>query len=111
MEGISGSPEVATVMLRRISNSAIFVGHMTLVGTVPKIGTTEAKPFPNPNVLLEMGNAAPLMGWGREIWVRKENFGPGHSLPFNERIRRSPLNNSLTPALSKEEGTRKRKYL
>jgi hypothetical protein len=111
MEGISGTPEVATVMLARIRNSAIFVGDMTLVGTIDKVGATETKRVPNPNVLLEMGYAAALMGWHRVICVMNEHFGLRASLPFDVRNRRYPINYSLVPGSSKEEKAKVRKDL
>jgi hypothetical protein len=103
MEGISGTPEVATVMLTRIRSSAIFVGDMTLVGTIVNANNTEPKQTPNPNVLLEMGYAAALMGWGRVICVMNELFGPRESLPFDVRNRRFPINYSLAFGASKDE--------
>ena len=34
MDGIAGTPEVATIMFTRIKKSAVFLGDMTLVGTI-----------------------------------------------------------------------------
>lgn len=67
------------------------------------VNKQEGKRFPNPNVLLEMGYAAALMGWGRVICVMNEHFGPRQSLPFDVRNRRFPINYSLTSGSSKEQ--------
>ncbi|MGB2821100.1 MAG: hypothetical protein WBF17_08970, partial [Phycisphaerae bacterium] len=34
MEGVAGTPEVATVMFDKIRRSAVFIGDVTLVGSV-----------------------------------------------------------------------------
>ncbi len=105
MEGIAGTPEVATVMFARIKKSTIFIGDMSLVGTIPKTDSDEVKRVPNPNVLLEMGYAAGTIGWGRVICVMNEHFGKRTELPFDVRNRRFPINYSLAP---EEKGQRER---
>jgi hypothetical protein len=97
MEGIAGTPEVATIMFARIKQSAIFIGDMTLVGSVKKEGSDEMKRVPNPNVLLETGYAAGTIGWGRIICVMNEHFGKRTELPFDVRNRRFPINYTLSP--------------
>lgn len=97
MEGIAGTPEVATVMFTRIKKSAVFIGDMTLVGTIAKGGSDKDKRVPNPNVLLEMGYAAGTIGWGRVICVMNEHFGKRKELPFDVRNRRFPIDYSLAP--------------
>jgi hypothetical protein len=97
MEGIAGTPEVATVMFTRIKRSAVFLGDMTLVGSIKKEGSDEVKRVPNPNVLLEMGYAAGTIGWGRVICVMNEQFGKRTELPFDVRNRRFPIDYSLAP--------------
>jgi hypothetical protein len=97
MEGIAGTPEVATVMFTRIKRSAVFLGDMTLVGSITKEGSDEVKRVPNPNVLLEMGYAAGTIGWGRVICVMNEHFGKRTGLPFDVRNRRFPIDYSLAP--------------
>lgn len=110
MEGIAGTPEVAAVMFGRIKDSALFLGDMTLVGTITKAGADETKRVPNPNVLLEMGYAAGTMGWGRIICVMNEYFGKRTELPFDARNRRFPIAYSLAPG-DKSQGERVQKDL
>src|SRR5437899_2419856 len=72
MEGVAGTPEVASVMFDKIGESAIFLGDVTLVGTIQKTTNKEGdctKKTSNPNVALEMGYAAGILGWGRIICV------------------------------------------
>ncbi len=105
MEGIAGTPEVAAVMFNRIKSSAIFLGDMTLVGTIQRADSDEVKRVPNPNVLLEMGYAAGVIGWGRIICVMNEHFGKAKDLPFDVRNRRFPIAYSLAPG-DKRQGER-----
>jgi hypothetical protein len=97
MEGIAGTPEVATVLFTRIKKSAVFIADMTLVGTITKAGSDEVKRVPNPNVLLEMGYAAGTIGWERVICVINKHFGKSAELPFDVRNRRFPIEYSLDP--------------
>lgn len=98
MEGISGTPEVASVMFNRIDACSLFVADMTLVGTIPATGPgKEAKRVPNPNVLLETGYAAARIGWGRIICVMNEHFGSRQEQPFDVRNRRFPIDYRLDP--------------
>ena len=63
MERVAGSPEVATIMFRKIGRSAIFLGDVSLITEVKKlISTKEQKLAANPNVLIEMGYAAAYLG-------------------------------------------------
>jgi hypothetical protein len=102
MRGIAGTPEVATIMFQKICSAAIFVGDMTLVGSIAKHDGVR-KSTPNPNVLLEMGFAAGKIGWGRIICVMNEEFGVREDLPFDVRNRRFPINYRLGPNASPDE--------
>ncbi len=100
MEGISGTPEVASIMFRKIDDCDIFIGDVTLVGRIAPIEAgKEDKKVPNPNVLLEMGYAAGRLGWERVICVMNEHnkFGSRYELPFDIRNRRFPIDYILAP--------------
>jgi hypothetical protein len=96
MEGVAGSPEVATVMFEKIRDSGVVVGDVSLVGTI-KRHDGSSKRTPNPNVLLELGYAAATLGWGRVIGVMNGHFGSAFDLPFDLRNRRFPIRYSLHP--------------
>ncbi|MFL5343133.1 MAG: hypothetical protein ACJ8F7_23625 [Gemmataceae bacterium] len=103
MEGISGSPEVASIMFRKIDRSAIFIGDVTLVGTIPAMKPDrEEKRVANPNVLLEMGYAAGRLGWERIICVMNEHFGKRQEQAFDVRNRRFPIDYTLDPISMKD---------
>lgn len=99
MEGVSGSPEVATVMFDKIRESALMVADVTLVGCIPQEGGA-LKRCPNPNVLLELGYAASTLGWSRVITVMNEHFGAPQEQPFDVRNRRFPITYRLAPEAS-----------
>ncbi|MGZ0708959.1 hypothetical protein ACWPKO_11550 [Coraliomargarita sp. W4R53] len=101
MEGISGTPEVASVMFDKISESSLFVGDMTLVGLVKS--EKEDKKVSNPNVTLELGYAAGILGWGRVICVMNEAFGKREEQAFDVRNRRFPISYTLEPGAEKKQ--------
>jgi hypothetical protein len=96
MDGISGTPEVASVMFQKIDKCALFVADTTLVGTIPPLNANDPlKRVPNPNVSLEMGYAAGRIGWDRIICVMNEAYGERKDLPFDVRNRRFPIDYNL----------------
>ncbi len=97
LERVPGSPEIATIMFRKIGRSAIFVGDVTLVG---EIKGNPAKKIPNANVSVEMGYAAAYMGWERIICVMNETveYGKAEDQPVDTRNRRFPINYTLAPS-------------
>ncbi|MGC6448509.1 MAG: hypothetical protein ACON5J_18925 [Rubripirellula sp.] len=98
MDGVAGTPEVATIMFQKIDSSAIFIGDVSLVGSTEPFDENRVKKrTPNPNVLLEMGYAAARIGWNRIICVMNERFGERQEQPFDVRNRRFPINYRLEP--------------
>jgi len=89
MERVPGSPEIATIMFRKIARSAIFVGDVSLVG---EIKAESLKKIPNGNVSVEMGYAAAYLGWERIICVLNEHYGKAEEQPVDTRNRRFPIN-------------------
>lgn len=102
MRGVPGSPEVATMMFEKISESGIFVGDTTLVGQIPQNGRGN-KLVPNPNVSIEEGFAAGVLGWERVVCVANEYFGECEEQPFDTRNRRFPIRYTLKPESSPQE--------
>jgi hypothetical protein len=99
MERVPGSPEIATIMFRKIGRSAIFVGDVSLVG---EIKGDSPKRIPNGNVSVEMGYAAAYLGWERIICVLNEQYGKAEEQPVDTRNRRFPINYALSPSLDNE---------
>ena len=99
MERVPGSPEIATIMFRKIGRSAIFVGDVSLVG---EIKGDASKKVPNGNVSVEMGYAAAYLGWERIICVLNEHYGKAEEQPVDTRNRRFPINYALPPSRDNE---------
>lgn len=97
MEGVAGSPEVASAMFEKIRDSGVVVGDVSLVGAITRQDGS-SKRTPNPNVLLELGYAPATLGWGRVIGVMNEHFGSAYEQPFDLRNRRFPIRYTLDPA-------------
>jgi hypothetical protein len=102
MKGVPGSPEVATMMFEKIGESAIFVGDVSLVGAVRR-GRKLLKRVPNPNVSIEEGFAAGVLGWERVICVSNEHFGKNEEQAFDQRNCRFPISYRLAPDATEEE--------
>lgn len=98
MERVAGSPEVATIMFRKIGRSAVFLGDVSLVSEVRELmPNRERKLAANPNVLIEMGYAAAYLGWERVICVMNEYYGTAEEQPVDVRNRRFPIDYNLHP--------------
>lgn len=123
-KGLAGAPAIADTILEKIRRSAMVVVDVTLVSTVindvpmsrlvaawvkrglPLHATVgeiaPRKKSPNPNALIEAGNAPEAIGWDRVIFVMNTYFGPPEHLPFDLIHRRFPIRYSLGPGDSSE---------
>jgi hypothetical protein len=111
MEGTPGSPEVASIMFEKIEKASIFIGDMTLVGKIPIPSSDEGDSFKssiNPNVAIEMGYAAGILGWDRVICVMNEYYGTRLDRPFDTRNRRHPIDFDLSPDAAKDREKNKK---
>ncbi len=82
-----GMVDIAATILRKISESAVFVADVT-----PLTRYTNGKALPNPNVLIELGWALQKPGWERIIAVLNTADGWSvNDLPFDIRHRRIVL--------------------
>ena len=72
---VAGSPDIAETILKKIDLSHIFLGDVTIVTQ------DEARPSPNPNVLVELGYAMKALGTERIILVQNLAFGGRRNTP------------------------------
>ncbi|MCY1036195.1 hypothetical protein OV207_32470 [Corallococcus sp. BB11-1] len=83
--GEVGSPDIPQTIFRKISECDIFIGDLTTINK----DSASGRKVQNPNVLVELGHAAALLGWSRVIMVLNEAFGGPEDLPFDVDRRRA----------------------
>ncbi|MEI6695638.1 MAG: hypothetical protein WCO13_06195 [Bacteroidota bacterium] len=101
-QGVSGTPDIANSIFKKIDNSSIFIADISFINSQ----STDRK-CPNPNVLIELGYAAKTIGWNNIICLFNIEFGRVEDLPFELRFRR-PLTYKVE---NKENKTKDRKSL
>lgn len=80
-KGISGSPDLARVILEKIEAAAVFVADVTPVGLVPR--EKEPKKLINSNVAIELGYALHALTDRALLMVMNEHYGTRADLPFD----------------------------
>ncbi len=88
--GVPGTPDITKEIFDKISDSHIFIADISFIDT-----KNEKRRFCNPNVLIELGYAAKVIGWDSIICVFNSDFGTVEELPFDLRHRR-PLQYKIT---------------
>ena len=83
VQGISGTPDIAQTIFRKIDECRIFVGDVSIINPT---ATTDRK-TPNPNVLIELGYAAKALTWDYVVCVYNMAFGSVKDLPFDLQTR------------------------
>jgi hypothetical protein len=92
--------EITNTILRKISESAVFVADLTPIGE-----SANGKALPNPNVMIELGWALRELGAERIIAILNTESGyTPDDLPFDIRHRRA-----LTYALAADAGQAERR--
>jgi hypothetical protein len=61
------------------------------------------KDLSNPNVLIELGYAAALLGWDRVVLVLNKHYGSPERLPFDLKFRRFPITYTLGPQSTRRQ--------
>ena len=90
--GVPGTPDITKEIFDKISDSHIFIADISFVDN-----NSEKRRFCNPNVLIELGYAANVVGWDNIICVFNSQFGNVEELPFDLRHRR-PVQYKITNA-------------
>ena len=81
--GTSGSPEIASTIFNKIDNAHIHVADISIINQ-----NSPGRKMPNPNVLIELGYAARVLGWEHVITIFNTDTGLIEELPFDLRSRR-----------------------
>jgi hypothetical protein len=97
-KGVSGSPDLARVILEKIKEAAVFVADVTSVGIVPgKQPDTPPKKLINPNVAIELGYALHALSDRALLMVMNEHYGSRADLPFDLQSKAGPIMFRLAP--------------
>lgn len=85
-----GTPHIADTIFSKIEKSVVFIADVSIINSDYKNRKT-----PNPNVLIELGYAAKVLGWDKIICIFNTDYGSFDDLPFDIKFRR-PLCYSLS---------------
>lgn len=108
-KGVPGSPDLAAIILKKISNSQVFVADVTPIGAVT--ANESGKKLINSNVAIELGYAMKALGDGAILMVMNEAFGEREELPFDLRHKAGPILYRLAEDASKEEIKKEQQHL
>ena len=102
-KGEFGAPDIAQTIFSKIDECDIFIADVSIINKYHSVDeggnlSEGIKTTPNPNVLLELGYAAHVLGWENVICIINTDFGDIDDLPFDIAHRR------LTPYSLKEKG-------
>ncbi|BAV06722.1 hypothetical protein SAMN05421788_11671 [Filimonas lacunae] len=85
-KNIPGTPDILDSIFSKIAKCKIFVADVSIINT-----ETEGRKCPNPNVLIELGYAARVLGWERVFCFFNTDYAKVEELPFDLRQRRPIL--------------------
>jgi hypothetical protein len=85
---VPGAPDISRTIYGKIDQAHIFVCDVSIINQDCLNQYPQARPVPNPNVLLELGYALRALGEKRIIMVLNEEYGQLEQLPFDLRPRR-----------------------
>lgn len=93
---VTGTPDILESIFTKIARSKIFVADISIINS-----QSNDRKCPNPNVLIELGYAARVLGWERIFCIYNTDFGNISDLPFDLRQRR-PIMYSLKKSTKEE---------
>src|SRR5438067_6762456 len=88
---IPGSPDLARVILDKISQCAVFVADVTAVGSVVSDDGGLKKKLINSNVAIELGFALGVVGDAGLLMVMNSHYGIRSELPFDLHTKGGPI--------------------
>jgi hypothetical protein len=103
-KGISGSPDLARVILEKIEQSGVFVADVTPIGSVTtRKDEAQPKKLINANVAIELGYALHALSDRSLLMVMNEHYGSRSDLPFDLQSKAGPIMFNLSASAGKEE--------
>ncbi len=106
-KGISGSPDLAPTIFKKIGEASVFVADVSLVGETT-IGTGQSvknhtRKLINSNVAIEYGYALHCIGDAAILMIQNRYFGERDDLPFDLKHKAGPIQYFLAPSASSAE--------
>jgi hypothetical protein len=105
-QNVTGSPPLVDTIKQKIRDTAVFLGDVTPVSTIPKrkgVKGSKQKRNMNPNVAIELGYAQHAIGDERVLLVLNEFYGGREFLPFDLQHHAGPIMFDLGPDAAKAE--------
>jgi hypothetical protein len=102
-KGISGSPDLARVILEKIEQSAVFVADVTPVCTSLARVDDPPKKLINSNVAIELGYALHALSDRSLLMVMNGYYGGRADLPFDLQSKAGPIMFNLAPDAGKDQ--------
>lgn len=102
-KGVSGSPDLAPAILKKIEDAAVFVGDVSIVAQITVKdgdGKERKKGLINSNVGIEYGYALRELTDERILLVQNTYYGGRELLPFDLRHKAGPIQYTLAPDAS-----------
>ena len=84
-----GTPDLAESIFSKIERCDILVADISIINA-----SSNSRPSPNPNVLLEVGFAAKAISWSNILCIYNSEFGKVELLPFDIRTRKPIVYNT-----------------
>ncbi len=106
-KGLSGSPDLAPAIFKKIRETAVFVADVTLTGETIVEGRKNIegrkKRYINSNVAIEYGYALHALGDAAILMVQNRHYGDREDLPFDLKHKAGPLQYMLQPDATKAQ--------
>src|ERR1035437_1745240 len=103
-QGVPGSPDLARIILDKISVATVFVADVTSIGMAKNYReNAPGKKLINANVAIELGYALGTIGDGALLMVMNEHYGTRDDLPFDLKAKAGPLLFRLAPEATKDD--------
>lgn len=108
-QGVSGSPDLAALIMEKIAASTVVVADVTPVGATPGVvnGRGEQVGVPkklmNSNVAIELGYALHALSDRRILMVCNSHYGDRADLPFDLAHKAGPVFYRLAPGANRQE--------
>jgi len=104
-KGVEGGPDIASMIIKKIDQAAVFIADVTLVGERPTSANSATAGRPkkliNSNVAIEYGFALRGLTDTRILMIQNVHYGDRDELPFGLEHKAGPIQFRLPPDATK----------